>query len=449
MGKRKVRINLPALWENRLAEADQRRFIIDEPGDPRIKLAATGSKIGKTLGCSIWGTDKALNIPRSRGWWVGPYRKTAKLGFDRCVSLIPPGFADVNLSDLRIDYPNGSSIEFRSAENPDALYGDAVDFLIGDEVPRWREAAWTAVNTTMLQTLGPMRLCGNTDKGRRNFFYKLFTEGKREGSGVRSYHIRTLDAPHFMPGGSPGPQAIEEARRNLSPIAFAALILAEFPEDAATVFPGLARILVDDWEGWEFLPGPVYVPPEPDGIYVAGLDLANRRDFTVVVVIDVRTGLVVYFDRFQHMTWSDQIERIFEPFRLYQCPFLMDSTPGSVGDPLLEQLQNSGLPVEGYEFTNTTKQMLVDRAAIDVQNREVFIPRICSILTNELEELEREVTESGRIKYHAPDSDTAHDDAAISFCLANWARGDYYGIENRTGGLRNPDRGGLGRSGFI
>lgn len=453
----RVRIKLPPLWENPAASADQKRFI-ESPA--RIAVAATGTKVGKTLGAAIWIIRFAIANPGALCWWVAPYRRTARIGFDRVVSLLPPHKIVTNESNLMVTLSNGSKIEFRTAENPDTLYGEGVHAAVLDEAARMREKAWIAVNTTMLQTRGPMRICSNTDKGRRNWLYKLFLRGQQGDPEVMSYHIRTTEAPHFMEGGTPGPKAVAEMKKNLGPIAYEALVLAEFPEDAATVFPGLSKVICDglDEHGLPtadlskvvtpFRPAPMLVPPQGDGVYVGGGDLANRRDWTVITTMDAISGLIVYWKRMQRVKWAEQIAAFKHTQDLYRCPFLIDSTPGSVGDPLLEQMQVDGIAADGYEFTNKTKGWLIDRMAISIQEQEVWIPRSLEVLIAEMESLEREVTESGNVKYHAPDEEGATDDGVMSACLANWQRDTRVPAEYSSGGPRNPERGGRGRTGF-
>jgi hypothetical protein len=452
---RKVKVHLPPFWENRRAESDQRRMLT---APTQISLGATATKVGKTFGGSIWITDQAFKHPGGLGWWVGPYRKTARIGFERVKSLLPPGRFVANESDLMIIFPNKCRVEFRTAEIPDTLFGEGVMFGVGDELPRWREKAWTAFNTTMLQTQGPMRLFGNTDKGRRHFFYRLFMEGRSgNDSTISSHHIRASEAPHFMPGGFPGPIALERARRRLSPIDYAALIEAEFPEDAATVFPGLGHCIVDNWGGARFGELPFLVPPIEGGIYLGGLDLANRRNYTVLTVIEALSGLVVYWERMRHVPWREQVQRVREVQDVYGCPWLVDATRGSVGDPILERLQEEGIAADGFGFTNASKGILIETLAVQVANGEISIPRALEVLIFELESFEREVTINGFVRYHAPnkdnssdeDDETATDDAVISLALAVYQRRTVSAVELIGHAARHPERGGASRSGFL
>jgi hypothetical protein len=447
-----LKLKLPPLWRNSLAQGDQYRFIWSPK---RISLAATGTKIGKTLGCAVWIITKAFERKNAVCWWVAPWRKTAKIGFNRVISMLPPGRVIINHTDLTIFFPhNGSRIEFRTAENPDTLFGDAVTAIVVDEGGRVREQAWTAIGSVSLQTQAQIRVASNTDKGKRNWLYREFMRGKLGDPAIESFHIRTPEAPHFMEGGVPGPSAIEEYRKSLSPLAFEAIINAEFPDDAATVFPGLhnPNVMIDSWNGWLFdytgMPFEFQFEPWEGGIFVGGLDLANRHDWTVITVMDAISGLVVYWARFQHTMWEEQLKRVRDVQELYGCPFLVDSTPGSVGDPLIERLQLKGVRAEGFEFKNRTKQWIVEKLSLDIQQMDVHIPAGITPLIKEMDELEREISDSGVVKYCAPDGEGNHDDAVFSLALANWARGDYRIFEYEYGN-RHEIRGGIERRGYL
>lgn len=448
----KIVLKLPPLWRNPQADADQYRFIWSEK---RISLAATGTKIGKTLGCAVWIITKALERRDAICWWVAPWRKTAKIGFNRVISMLPPGKVVINKTDLTIYFPhNGSRIEFRTAENPDTLFGDAITAVVIDEGGRVREEAWTAIGSVTLQTQAQIRIASNTDKGKRNWLYREFMRGKTDNPVIESFHIRTPDAPHFQEGGKPGPSAIEEYRKALSPLAYEAIVLAEFPDDAATVFPGLHsdEVLVNSWNGLLFdytgLPFEYEFPAYPGGIFVGGLDLANRRDWTVITVMDAVSGLLVYWARFQHVMWEEQIRRVQEVQNMYGCPFLVDSTGGSVGDPLIERMQTQGIMAEGFEFKNRTKQWIIEKLAVDIQQKDVHIPAGLTPLIKEMDEFEREVSDSGVVKYCAPDGEGMHDDAVFSLALANWARGNIQMVDYRYE-ERSKIRGGIQRKGFL
>ena len=94
---------------------------------------------------------------------------------------------------------------------------------------------------------------------------------------------------------------------------------------------------------------------------------------------------------------------------------LMDST--GVGDPLLEQIKRMGVAVEGYEFTATSKQQLVEHLSVQIEQEAISFPPIKEII-HELEIFQYEITRAGNIRYSAPQG--YHDDCVMSLALAVW-----------------------------
>jgi hypothetical protein len=426
----------------------------------RIALAATGTKVGKTLGAAIWLVHYAATHPGSLCWWVAPYRRTAKIGFDRCRHLLPEHKRKLNESDLKIILSNGAVIEFRTAEIPDTLFGEGVHACVVDEAPRIREKAWIAINTTMLQTQGPLRICGNTDKGKRSWFYQQFQRGLDPANweAIKSFHIRTTEAPHFMPGGKPGPEAIATMRANLPGYAYEALVLAEWPEDAASVFRGLSNCIIDDEDDWQHatqIHGYLFQSPRlHDHIYAGGSDLGKYRSYASIVIIDITTGEIVCWKRLVGASWTKQREELKSVSEFYGgCPILVDATRASPGDMVVEELQQQSVNVEGFQFNNTSKRQLIDHLAIGIEKVDILIPDVLDVVIGELQNFEFEVSKHGVITFHAgglatEEEEVAHDDSVMGVALAYWQAQNTTGVEYKSIVKRDLARGGINRRGF-
>ena len=93
------------------------------------------------------------------------------------------------------------------------------------------------------------------------------------------------------------------------------------------------------------------------------------------------------------------------------APALIDST--GEGDPIFERLQKQNPLIEGFKFTQTSKQQIMEGVAVAIQNREVVIPD--NVLLQELLDFEYEYTRTGT-KYSAPVG--LHDDTVCALALA-------------------------------
>ena len=133
------------------------------------------TKAGKTFSHMWWLFELAHRPPKegSNYWWVAPIYIQAKIAFIRIRRILPKNAGYIiNLTDLTITTPVGSVIWFKSAENPDHLFGDDVQAAVIDEASRVKEEAFFAVRTTLTKTKGPIKIIGNV-KGVNNWCYRL------------------------------------------------------------------------------------------------------------------------------------------------------------------------------------------------------------------------------------------------------------------------------------
>ena len=144
---------------------------------------------------------------------------------------------------------------------------------------------------------------------------------------------------------------------------------------------------------------------------VWGWDLAKSVDWTVGVALD-REWKVCRFERFQR-PWLETLVVIRQ--ETGACPALVDST--GVGDPLVEAMQRGGMRVEGYRFSDSSKQQLMEGLMMAIQERKVRFPP--GPILQELESFEYEYRTRGGgfqgVRYSAPEG--MHDDCAVALSL--------------------------------
>lgn len=171
---------------------------IDAPS--RYTIVEATTKAGKTTGCIVWLYEQAVSpygsfyvdeagvLKSTTGdtelslkegfnyWWVAPIFSQAKIAYKRMKRFIQPQeFFKSNEQELSITLINGATIYFKSADNPDSLYGDDVYAVVIDEATRMKEDAWFAIRSTLTVTNGPVKIIGNV-KGTNNWVYKLARE---------------------------------------------------------------------------------------------------------------------------------------------------------------------------------------------------------------------------------------------------------------------------------
>jgi phage terminase large subunit-like protein len=367
----------------------------------RFRIATCGRRFGKTLLCLNELAKFAWENPDTLSWWVAPTYAQARMAFRILTGHFRDAFASPpSIGELRCVWRSGSITQFKSADNYDALRGEGIHLLIGDEFASWPRAAWEeALRPTLSDTNGRAVLVG-TPKGR-NLFWELWCRGQDRDTwpDYESWQLPTAANP-YIPASE-----IEEARRSLPSDVFRQEYEAQFLEDSAGVFRGIGTCEAGSYE-------------EPVGHhqYVLGWDPAKHADASVVTVLNVNTRHVVAWDRWLQMDYTVQLGRVAALAQRYNAYVLMDST--GVGDPLLESLLAQGVPVEGYAFTNTTKQHLVEYLAVQIEQRTVTWPEN-PVLHAELAAFQYELTRAGNVRYNAPVG--MHDDAVMSLALAVWA----------------------------
>lgn len=368
----------------------------------RFRIATCGRRFGKTILAVNEMAWHGLREPKRVTAWVAPTYQQTKIAFRWLCTEFREALAEQpSLSEMRVTWANGSTAQFFSADNYDSLRGYGFHFVVGDEFGTWPREAWEQViRPTLSDTAGQALLVG-TPNGR-NLFWELWCRGQNpdEWADHESWQLPSAANP-YMPAGE-----VETARQSLPSDVFRQEYEAAFLEDGAGVFRNIGAC-----ERGQFA-GPCF-----PSVYVIGWDPAKHADASVMTVLNAETRQVVAWERILQMDYQVQLERVAALAKRYRNALvLMDST--GVGDPLLEQLQAREVAAEGYHFTNTTKQQLVEHLAVAIERGEVTWPKT-PVLRAELEAFRYEITRAGNVRYSAPDGQ--HDDCVMSLGLAVWA----------------------------
>ncbi len=377
----------------------------------RFRVATCGRRFGKTMLAVNEIAKHALEHPGTETAWIAPTYQQTKIAFRWLCREFRDAFSQPpNLTEMRCVWRNGAVTGFYSADNYDALRGHGFHFVVGDEFATWPREAWEAViRPTLSDTNGRALLVG-TPRGR-NLFWELWCLGQdREvNPDWESWQLPSTTNPHFHAAcdHDRGRCEIDAVRSTLPSEVFRQEYEAAFLEDGAGVFRNIAACEHGEFEPWAYR-----------SQYVIGWDPAKHADASVITVLDAERKHIVAWERILQRDYTIQIARIAALSKQYgQALVLMDST--GVGDPLLEQLLAHDVPAEGYTFTSNTKQQLVEHLAVVIERGEVSWPKSLTVLRNELEMFQYELTRAGNVRYSAPEG--RHDDAVMSLGLAVWA----------------------------
>lgn len=377
-------------------------------------MAVCGRRFGKTvLGIDV-AVTKALE-----GKFVGYYEPNFSW-LDEVWNELKRVCADITVKKSeqthRLFLRGGGYIDMWSLENPDSSRGYKYDLVIVDEAafcPHLKKAWEGAIRPTLTDTKGDAYFL-STPNGK-NYLYNLFLRSEVVPNW-KSWRLPSYTNPFLSP------IEIDAARDDMSEQMFLQEYMAEFLEDAGSVFHHVTEA-VDAGRAENEKPNHKLFN------YAMGWDLARYNDYSVITIFD-HDGKQVYFERLNHVSWNTQIARVVEiikEFRPYVC---VDST--GVGDAVVEQLRNQCYEhilnsktyfVDGVVFTTSSKGELMENLSIDIERHKLNLMDI-PIQTNELLSYCYERTPTGYLRMSA--SGNGNDDCVASLALANRARGHIY-----------------------
>lgn len=390
-------LNLP------LFHPRQREIALD---DARFKVAACGRRFGKTrLGAALCIMTAGKG---GRAWWIAPTYKVSEVGWRliRRLAAQVPG-AVIRQGDRVVLFTNGGEVAVRSADNPDSLRGEGLDFVVFDECAFIQEAAWVeAVRPALADRLG-RALFISTPKGH-NWFWRLWQRCIDDKDHEwRGWQLPTADNPYIAT------TEIDAARAGLPERIFRQEFMAEFLDDAGGVFRRVMEAAVLSPQA-----------PKPGRAYVAGVDIANEADFTVISIFDATERAQVHLDRFNRVGYVALEDRIAAAYQRWGLQTIVIED-NSIGQPVIDHLRRRGLRIVPFHTSTVTKMPLIqalqsafEHDAIRILNDPVQI--------NELQAYESKRNASG-YSYSAPEG--LHDDTVMAMAFA------WHALDNRGNGI--------------
>ncbi len=364
----------------------------------RYNVAACGRRFGKsTLAIEL------LSRPALEAQPVAYFSPTYKLLIEvwrLLETTLQPVISRSNATERRIELLTGGVIECWSMDNPDAgrsrRYARAVideAGLVADLGERWQ----AAIRPTLADLRGDAWLMG-TPKGR-NFFWECYNRGLDDTQpDWQCWQKPTSANPHIHP------DEIEAMRLELTERRFAQEILAQFLDDAGGVFRGvLACATLTNT-----------LAPDPTHTYVIGCDWGKSNDYTVFAVVDVTTHTLVAIDRSNRVDYTVQRGRLQGLCDTWK-PASVIAESNSMGQPIIEALARSGLPVRSFTTTNASKSVIIEALALAFERKDITILNN-PVLTAELQAYEAQTLPSGLTRYSAPEA--MHDDCVMALAMA-------------------------------
>lgn len=392
-------LNLPVLHDAQMQIARSKaRFVV----------GCCGRRFGKSEVAIGMGLYWAL-VNGEKVWWCVPVYKNALDAWVRLQFFARqvPGVI-ISKDEMKVTFPSGGYLQVQTMNEYDNVRGSGLDHVIFDECAFAAEEAWTNVLMPMLATtkVEVMQALFISTPNGFNWFWKLYLDGQRSGSGVESFHFTSYDNPYI------NKDFLEYAKATMSAQAFAQEIMAEFIDSAGAVFSGV-----------QFVLQPEPPPYDPLNAYVMGVDWGRKHDFTAVSVMDANRRVEVHLSRFNQIGFDFQAQRIQSIAEQFNVSTIVAEENG-IGLPNVERLQDMGLPVEPFRMTGSSKKPVIEALALAIDQATITLIDVPEA-TDELYAYRARVTPSGMITYSAPEG--GFDDTVIARALSYHAMGQNVG----------------------
>jgi hypothetical protein len=438
----------------------QREFLtlrLADGSEPKTLVAACGRRWGKTEALSVDIATRLLTIPDEAQLLVGPTRDQADGLFD----AIEEKLREVlNGEETVKEFPHITDFEFKRSPYPHIRRKSDGQMLLSsrsagrngrslrgkgttrkmrkfrvtvDEAAFVPDKAITEALQPMLATVpgGGQLVMISSPYGKRGVFYSSYLKGEQKQGRYRAVRLPSAQNPIV------DREFLAEKEAELPPRQFAAEYLAEFVDSGGAVFPSedIEACTVEDDYGRGPLAGVVYV---------AGVDLARRGDFTVVTVGAVEGDRLrlVAIHRFTGLGWRKQIDDVCDVLQFWGVRRVCPDRSG-IGDMPVETLQGEIIArrmrceLVEFVFTETGKRHIVDGLAICLSKQRIAFPPH-PVLLSELANFEVvSLTSSGRERMEAR---IGHDDTVMSLGLMVEAAAPFWsrpgGVVGSTAGQR-------------
>jgi hypothetical protein len=321
-----------------------------------------------------------------------------------------------------IHWHNGSVTKFRSLERPDLLRRDGVDEVWVDEVQNSKERDIDAVLLPMLaDRRGTLGMSGQP-RGSEHWIYRRFFapgQNKENWKRQRSWRYSITDGVMFQT--AEGREEIERLK---------ALTPARIWEQEYLALPTANSQAVfrnDDLK--TAMRGEAQTGPIANHRYIVSVDLGRVVDPTSIVIFDATQCSVAYTEIRPHREKHDITAPLVNAMsrRWHSAPVIIDATGYGAGsankaDEYVRHYQIHVPSAYPFQWNVRTKQRIVERAALMIEQQKIGIPASLTDLHHQLSIYEFQAR-NDHIVYGAPDGE--HDDlcAALFMALDAHARG--------------------------
>lgn len=333
-------------------------------------------------------------------WHVFPTHREAKdaVWMDPAMlfGIMPDGVIDrINISDLTVKFVNGSVLMLKSADHPDSLRGSGPRMIVLDEFATMESRVYDEICfPIVLQNHGQLWVIG-TPKGK-NHLYEHYLRGQKGDPNFKSWYLPASKSNILTP-------LQLKMARELSKNTYLQEYECKWLEHSGVVFRGIEEIAVLSPQR-----------PIPSVLYVAGVDLAKHKDYTVISIFRTDTNEQVYMGRWQQYNWPYQVKKLKALSKLYNDCLLVVEGSG-IGDTIVDQLNLEEVPTTNFLTTAKSKRMMIEKLSIFIETFRIKLLHDEQLI-KEFQDFTYKMGPNGHVYYGAISG--SHDDIPMSIALA-------------------------------
>ena len=346
------------------------KAVIDElrnaKGTGKIVVCKSSRQKGKSYLVGGLLLYYAINYANTKNYCLSPSFKQAKNIYQTIVdAIIKSGIVKTkNKTDLIITLINGSTINFKSAEQREQLRGYTADFLCVDEAAFIPDSIFYLVLPWVDAKKAPL-LMVSSPFIKQGFFYQYFCYGLENSHNTVtidwSSDVYKQSIEEILP-----PSKLEEYKQVLPKNVFLTEYLGEWLDDDGTVFINIRNCIRQAHIG------------KDDKLFV-GLDWSNQgeNDDTVISIFN-QYGQQVYLKYFNNLTPLKQIDIIYNELEpMLKQIVSINSESNSLGTPYSDLLKNKSQilaqKVNLFNTSNTSKNAAVLNMQTALEKNEVSL----------------------------------------------------------------------------
>lgn len=193
--------------------------------DARFKVASCGRRFGKSRMAAAECEPFLFSSEVTRGWIVGPEYKTGEKEFRYMwqdliqtmhlhkTGLVKRKAYNVRTGEMYIEMENGSRVDVMSADHPDGLVGEGLDWVIVSEAAKQNLQVWEKYLRPALADKHGIAIFPSTPEGF-NWFYDVYQIGqnRKKNPDWESWRYPSWMNPYVYPGGFEDPEVQDQLR---------------------------------------------------------------------------------------------------------------------------------------------------------------------------------------------------------------------------------------------